>query len=143
VGKNEDVLVRSLATASCRFSPMASKQTCFQKSGACSLGTRNVHAPPLTFLGSSHNGFTPFLNKCTESLNGRARKSKLLYNSQKCFTSVRSNNFTSLSSYFGISGPLPSEVVICGVGTEEEIGGSGLLLRSCRSCQKTQLCTSG
>jgi hypothetical protein len=139
-GKHENVLVLSLATASCRFSPMARRQTCFQKSGACSFGTLNVQAPPRAFLGSSHNGLTPFLNKCTESLRCMALKSKLLYSSQKCLTSVRSSNLTSRSSYFGISGPSGVVDVVI-LGTEES--GSGDFLRSCRSCQNTQPCTRG
>lgn len=111
---------------------------CFQKSGACSFGTLNVHAPPLAFLGSSHRGFTPFLNRCTESLRCMARRSKLLYNSQKCCTSLRSRSLTSRSSY--LVSESPSTVVEEGILVEEAVGE---VLRSCLSCQNSQLCTKG
>ena len=69
-----------MTSANC--SPTTNNSVSFQNSLVCAFGTRNVQLPPVMLRGSSHTGFTPLLNKCTESFIFMAPSGNWLKTSQ-------------------------------------------------------------
>ena len=68
---HKELEVLPFSTTSCKTSPMAIIMISFQNSEDVlfAFDIRNVQDPPLLFRGSSHIGFTFFLNKSNESRN--------------------------------------------------------------------------
>lgn len=98
-----------------------------QNCAATAFGTRNVQLPPLAFRGSSHTGFTPRWKRCMLSRSASRVMSKLLSTDQNCLTSVIDASGSRRSSY----------LLASSAGGLESVTD-----RSCRSCQKSQPCTS-